>query len=64
MSYELYQVLHVVGIVDELDLFVLALLSELPDLGGVGQTYTTSWFDMFRVADGKIVEHWDYGTKE
>ncbi len=27
-----------------------------------GQTYTTTWFDMFRVAGDKIVEHWDYGT--
>lgn len=27
-----------------------------------GQTYTTTWFDMFRVENGMIVEHWDYGT--
>jgi predicted SnoaL-like aldol condensation-catalyzing enzyme len=40
------------------------LRRELPDLEHEGQTYTTTWFDMFRVADGKIVEHWDYGTKE
>ena len=25
-------------------------------------TYTTTWFDMFRVEDGMIAEHWDYGT--
>ena len=24
-----------------------------------GNTYYTTWFDMFRIADGKIVEHWD-----
>ena len=53
-----------VGIVAERDLVVLALRRELPDLEHEGQTYTTTWFDMFRVADGKIVEHWDYGTKE
>ena len=53
-----------VGIVAERDLVVLALHRELPDLEHEGQTYTTTWFDMFRVADGKIVEHWDYGTKE
>jgi predicted SnoaL-like aldol condensation-catalyzing enzyme len=27
------------------------------------RTYTTTWFDMFRVVDGKIVEHWDPATK-
>lgn len=24
-----------------------------------GETYTTTWFDMFRLADGRLVEHWD-----
>ena len=24
-----------------------------------GEDYTTTWADMFRVKDGKIVEHWD-----
>lgn len=27
-----------------------------------GSTYTTTWFDMFRVDGDVIVEHWDYGT--
>ena len=53
-----------VSIVAERDLVVLAFRRELPDLAREGQTYTTTWFDMFRVADGKIVEHWDYGTRE
>jgi predicted SnoaL-like aldol condensation-catalyzing enzyme len=53
-----------VSIVAERDLVVLAFRRELPDLAREGQTYTTTWFDMFRVADGKIVEHWDYGTKD
>ena len=53
-----------VSIVAERDLVVVALRRELPDLAREGQTYTTTWFEMFRVADGKIVEHWDHGTKE
>jgi len=53
-----------VSLVAERDLVVVALRRELPDLAREGQTYTTTWFDMFRVADGKITEHWDYGTKE
>lgn len=24
-----------------------------------GETYYTTWFDMYRIEDGKIVEHWD-----
>jgi len=53
-----------VSIVAERDLVVAALRREHPDLENEGQTYTTTWFDMFRIADGKIVEHWAYGTKE
>jgi predicted SnoaL-like aldol condensation-catalyzing enzyme len=53
-----------VRIVAEDDVVVLAFRRDLPDLAREGQTYTTSWFDLFRIADGKIVEHWDYGTKE
>ena len=53
-----------VSIVAERDVVVLAFRRELPDLAREGQTYTSTWFDMFRVADGQIVEHWDYGTKE
>jgi predicted SnoaL-like aldol condensation-catalyzing enzyme len=26
-------------------------------------TYTTTWFDMFRIVDGKIAEHWDSAPK-
>ena len=28
-----------------------------------GQTYYTSWFDLYRIKDGKIVEHWDPALK-
>jgi predicted SnoaL-like aldol condensation-catalyzing enzyme len=53
-----------VSIVAERDVVVLAFRRELPDLENEGQTYTTTWFDMLRIEGGKIVEHWDYGTKD
>jgi predicted SnoaL-like aldol condensation-catalyzing enzyme len=27
------------------------------------KTYTTTWFDMYRIKNGKIDEHWDPATK-
>ena len=27
------------------------------------QTYTTTWFDMWRFVDGKADEHWDPATR-
>ena len=53
-----------VAIVAEHDLVVLSFRRELPDLRNEGQTYTTTWFEMLRIENGKIAEHWDYGTKE
>jgi predicted SnoaL-like aldol condensation-catalyzing enzyme len=50
-----------VSIVAERDLVVLAFRRELPDLEHEGQAYTTTSFDMLRIAGGKIVEHWTYG---
>ena len=51
----------VVSIVAERDLVVVALVSELKDKDG--NPYTTTWFDMYRIANGKIVEHWDSALK-
>ncbi len=36
---------------------------ERPDPGHAGQTYDAYWFDLFRIKDGKIVEHWDPAAK-
>ena len=53
-----------VSIVAERDLVVLAFRRVLPDLEHEGQTYTTTAFDMLRIAGGKIVEHWSSGADE
>ena len=51
---------RLVSIVAERDLVVLALVRE--GVNSAGEEYSTTWFDMFRVRDGKIVEHWDTAT--
>jgi predicted SnoaL-like aldol condensation-catalyzing enzyme len=52
----------VVSVVAEGDLVVVGIVRELPDPRKPGATYTTTWFDMWRIQDGKADEHWDYGT--
>ena len=39
----------------------LSLVREYTD--AAGQKYTSTWFDMFRIQDDKIAEHWDPATK-
>jgi predicted SnoaL-like aldol condensation-catalyzing enzyme len=48
-----------VAMVAEGDLVVQVLALSHPHPLRAGATYTTTWFDMFRITDGKIVEHWD-----
>jgi predicted SnoaL-like aldol condensation-catalyzing enzyme len=50
-----------VSIVAERDLVVVSLVREYKDKDD--KPYTTTWFDMFRIANGKIVEHWDIAKK-
>jgi predicted SnoaL-like aldol condensation-catalyzing enzyme len=52
----------VVSVTAEGDLVVVAVVRELPDPRAPGKTYTTTWFDMWRIKDGKADEHWDFGT--
>jgi predicted SnoaL-like aldol condensation-catalyzing enzyme len=54
---------NLVTIMAERDLVVLAFRRELTDPKNPAQRYTTTWFDMLRIENGKIAEHWDYGTR-
>ena len=51
-----------VSVTAEGDLVVVGIVRELPNPREPGKTYTTTWFDMWRIKDGKADEHWDYGT--
>ena len=53
-----------VDVVAEGNLVVLSFVADLPDPKDKSKTYTTTWFDMFRVEQGKITEHWDPSHKK
>ena len=52
----------VVSVTAEGDMVVVGVLRELDNPRQPGTKYTTTWFDMWRIQDGKADEHWDYGT--
>jgi len=45
------------------DLVTMAFVREYPEPPDPSKKYTTTWFDMFRIVDGKIAEHWDPAVK-
>jgi predicted SnoaL-like aldol condensation-catalyzing enzyme len=53
-----------VAIVAEGDLVVLSFAREHADPKDASKKYTTTWFDMFRIENGKIAEHWDPAVKQ
>ena len=52
-----------VAILADGDLVVMSFAREHPDPQDPSKKYTTTWFDMFRIAAGKIAEHWDPAVK-
>ena len=54
----------VIAIMAEGDLVMLATVSYSPDPQSPGHTYAGTHFDLFRIEDGKIAEHWDSVAKD
>lgn len=52
-----------VSIVADGNLVILAFAKQVVDAKDATKNYTTTWFDMFRVENGKIAEHWDAAEK-
>ena len=53
----------VVTILAEGDLVMISFAREMPDPTDKSKKYTTTWFDLFRIENGKIAEHWDCAEK-
>jgi len=53
-----------VAILAEGDLVTMVFVRELEDPKDKTQKYTTTWFDMWRIENGKMAEHWDAATKQ
>jgi predicted SnoaL-like aldol condensation-catalyzing enzyme len=51
----------VVAVLADGDLVTVVTVASRKD--SKGQPYTTTWFDMWRIVDGKADEHWDPQTK-
>ena len=52
-----------ISIVAEGDYVVLSFVRTLVEPSDPTKKYTTTWFDKFRIENGKIAEHWDAAQK-
>ena len=55
--------LPIVSVVAQGDMVIVASPRVFKDPKDEGKTYTSTWFDMWRIKDGKADEHWDCATK-
>jgi len=53
-----------VAILAEGDKVVLVFAAEHPDPKDPSKKYTTTWFDMFRIENGQMAEHWDPAVRQ
>jgi len=49
----------IVAVIADGDLVIVATPREYPDPRDPSKRYSTTWFDMWRIKDGKADEHWD-----
>jgi predicted SnoaL-like aldol condensation-catalyzing enzyme len=54
----------VVAVLADGDLVTVVLAREYKDPKDSSKTYTSTWFDMWRIVDGKADEHWDPQIKQ
>jgi predicted SnoaL-like aldol condensation-catalyzing enzyme len=54
----------VIAIMAEGDLVMVATVSYLPDPENPGKKWAGTHFDLFRIENGKIAEHWDSVAKD
>jgi predicted SnoaL-like aldol condensation-catalyzing enzyme len=54
--------LPILNIIAERD--IVMVMSQRPMKDAGGKPYITTWFDTYRVIDGKISEHWDPALKD
>jgi predicted SnoaL-like aldol condensation-catalyzing enzyme len=53
----------VVSVVAQGDFVIVATPRVVRDAKDPSKSYTTTWFDMWRIKDGKADEHWDCATR-
>ncbi len=53
----------VVFVTAESDLVTVGFVRTEKDPKDPAKTYTTTWYDTWRIVDGKVDEHWDSATK-
>ena len=53
----------VVSVVAEGDLVTVLTVKPVTDAKDPSKSYTTTWFDTWRMKDGKADEHWDPATR-
>lgn len=53
----------IVAVTAEGDLVTVLYPRVLPDKADPSKTYSTTWFDTWRIKDGKVDEHWDPATR-
>lgn len=53
-----------IAIIADGDLVTLVFKQTYPEPKDPTKTYTSTWFDMLRIENGKIAEHWDPAMKQ